>query len=103
MIKDETMENETIVNGPTPTLEGENLPEVSKRTELEKEEESFVELSVQGTSFILLRFMVTETEWLLSSIGSEDENNVPWGIHQNGKYYIDADPQTFRWVLHFLK
>jgi len=68
------------------------------------------DLSVSGTSFTVPRSILTDRQWILShivpdGITDKDENTktVPWGTYHNGKYFIDVDPQAFRWILHFIR
>ena len=64
------------------------------------EETELVDLSLSGTSFTIRRKMLTEHKWMLSKLLDED---IPWALHHNGRYFIDADPVAFRWVLHFAR
>lgn len=31
------------------------------------------------------------------------DNDIPWAVHHNGRYFIDQDPVAFRWLLHFTR
>lgn len=62
---------------------------------------TLIQLSVSGTPFTVRGEMLTENEWILSKIVEED--TIPWGILDDGKYYIDQDPIAFRWVLHYAR
>lgn len=61
---------------------------------------TLVDLSVSGTCFTVPRSVLTDQNWVLSRI---PEFDMPWGVYHNGRYFVDADPQSFRWVLHFVR
>ena len=71
------------------------MAEEEKRTE-----DPLVEISVSGTSFTLRREVLVENDWMLARIV---DKKLPWALHHNGRYFIDADPTSFGWVLHFTR
>jgi hypothetical protein len=60
----------------------------------------FIDMSVLGTRFTMLRSTVIETDWILSRAVDGD---IPWGTYHEGRYYLDVDPVAFRSILHFIK
>ena len=65
-----------------------------------KGDDPLVELSVSGTSFTVRKELLTEHDWVLSRIV---ENDIPWALHHNRRYFLGQDPVAFRWVLHYTR
>lgn len=42
-----------------------------------------------------------EHDWMLRNLLNNETRN--WGIYHNGRYFIDADPIAFRWILHYTR
>ena len=57
-------------------------------------------LSVQGALFILPKKTILSHDWILSKILTSE---IPWkGSSDDGQYYIDVDPTSFRLILSIL-
>jgi hypothetical protein len=61
---------------------------------------SFIDMSVSGVCYTMMRPTVMGTNWALAR-PVDGEN--PWGNYHKGRYFLDVDGVAFRWVLHFIK
>ena len=67
---------------------------------METADTEFIKLSVQGVFLILKRDMVMSHDWILSKILTSD---IPWDkTSDDGQYYIDVDPTSFRLIVSIL-
>lgn len=72
---------------------------LSNSNEAEKDES--VGLSVQGQYFVVKKSIIESQDWILSKILSSE---IPWEkSSDNGQYFLDVDPASFRIVLGILK
>ena len=67
----------------------------------EEDRDASIDLSVQGQYFILKKSIIESYDWILSKILSSE---IPWKkTSDNGQYFLDVDPTSFRIVLGILK
>eukprot|EP00978_Attheya_sp_CCMP212_P017148 scaffold45541_cov49-Attheya_sp.AAC.1 len=67
----------------------------------DQNESSFIDMSVSGMCYTMMRPTVVGTNWALAR--PVDGENI-WGNYHKGRYFLDVDNDVaFRWVLHFIK
>ena len=67
----------------------------------EEDRDASIDLSVQGQYFIVKKSIIESYDWILSKILSSE---IPWKkTSDNGQYFLDVDPTSFRIVLDILK
>ena len=61
---------------------------------------SFLELSVQGTPFVLKKSLLLDHDWILTKVV---DGLIPWQQVHGGAFYIDCDATSFRFILNALR
>ena len=67
---------------------------------MKEEQIELVNLSVWGENFCLPVELLTSQDWLLSKIIT---SKIPWTKDNDGRIYLNRDPNTFRNVLYYLR